>query len=274
MVMLIYDYKVHNQLSKLKDDILVSYRLRKVSYYVNNVLVCVFILFIVSSFSSLITKSEVAVWFGIFLFIYMAIGFWSLGAFPKKPQIVSLDVLEDKEYILYLRAFSEDEKTLKNKAMPYCGEFRGFTEDAFLCFFKNAVAVGQPGELFPPTASHRIYFKEEDWKKSVLKMIKESRLIILLVNSNMNCVWEISNIKNYKKKTVFIVDNIEEYNIAKSMMSENNILPTFTNIRTPFCFYFDENERINTIKFDNDKLSYTMVANTILQHFKMEAKDK
>ncbi len=193
------------------------------------------------------------------------IGFTCLGGFyRKRPQLTTYD-LQDKDYVLYLRAFSEDRKSFVERATPgYFGGFHDFIEEEFLKFFPSSVAVGQPGELLQSRGANRLYFSEADWKKSVQKMIVECKFLFILISSNPNCIWEIQNVKDHLKKVIFIVNDTSEYFRMNKLMSEDIEFPSLENLRIPFCFYLDRSAcKWTFIEFKNSLESYNSVAKHI-----------
>lgn len=56
------------------------------------------------------------------------------------------------------------------------------------------VAIGRPGESSPPPGAAREYCSQTEWQNSVLALMREARLICVLVDYTEGLSWEISQI--------------------------------------------------------------------------------
>ena len=103
-----------------------------------------------------------------------------------------------RPFVLYLRAFQADRgwhgwigeillaKGLRRIGLPVC--------------------IGRPGERLPPGGIHRLYFRDEDWRASVLSMASSAACIVLLMGEGRGLTWEISHIlDNCLTKTILLV---------------------------------------------------------------------
>lgn len=265
IVLLCFDIRFSIKLDKCKDNINKANKIREYARKFNNISGVIAVATLVSCFVVPTMNTTFICFFGGFLLIYFMIGFACLGGFYKKHSQMSVEDLQGTDYILYLRAFSEDRKSFVQRAKPvYFGRLSDFIEEEFLKFFPSSVAVGQPGELLQSRGARRLYFSESEWKRSVQLMIEECKFLFILISSNPNCIWEIKNVKENLNKVVFIVNDMSEYFRVRKTMSEEIDFPLWENLNAPFCFYIDkESTRWTFIKFKNSIEAYHSVADHI-----------
>ncbi len=122
--------------------------------------------------------------------------------FYTKKHLANLDY-----FIVYLRSFNDDRKEKKLK--------RRMTKA--LSDWFPVYAIGKPDEFMPPPGAKRIYV-DDDWQEIVQDMIKRSKIILQRINTSDNYLWEFEQCYkwNYFQKSVFWVDNIEEYHAFRS----------------------------------------------------------
>lgn len=76
--------------------------------------------------------------------------------------------------------------------------------------YAQVYSVGLPEELESPEGSKRIYLDNQTWQQDVLQLMKDAKLIIIRINSNDNCIWEIEQCCSlYTGKTVYYIEDIE-----------------------------------------------------------------
>lgn len=264
LFIMIIDIIITKRIEHFKDNIEVVNVYRKKATIINNTLGTIYVITLVSAFVLPSLNLKFIVFFGGFLVVYCILGFYILGTFYKVPSNIKLKDLNKGSYILYLRAFSEDVNSFKQRATPgYFGGFIGFIEEEFLKHFPTSIAVGQPGEIFSRGAK-RIYFKENEWKDSVKIMIDECEFLIIHISSNPNCIWEIINLQKRINKTIFIVSNKEEYLFARSKLIGVIDMPSFVELKPPFAFFFIAQTRhYKFIKFENNVESYLYLSTQI-----------
>ena len=265
LFMMIIDIIITKRIEHLKDNIEVAEVYRKKAAIINNTLVTLYVITLVSAFVLPSLNLKFIVFFGGFLVIYCILGSYILGAFYKVPSNIRLKDLNKGSYVLYLRAFSEDVKSFKQRATPgYFGGFIGFIEEEFLKHFPTSIAVGQPGEIMSSRGAKRIYFKENEWKDSVKIMIDECEFLIIHISSNPNCIWELINLQKRINKTVFIVSDKEEYLFARSKLIGVIDMPSFDELKPPFAFFFiAQTKNYKFIKFENNVESYLYLSTQI-----------
>ena len=131
---------------------------------------------------------------------YFHILSWIVG---RKPFYTKNHLQYLEYFIVYLRSFNDDRKNNKLK--------RKMTKA--LADWFPVYAIGKPDEFMPPPGAKRIYV-DEDWQEIVQEMVHRSKLILHRINTSENYLWEFEQcFKNdYLQKSVFWVDNIDEYN--------------------------------------------------------------
>lgn len=79
--------------------------------------------------------------------------------------------------------------------------------------------VGLPEELESPEGVKRIYLDNMSWKEDVLRLMDDAEYIIVRVNSNDNCIWEIERCsESHSEKTIYYIDSLHELNQVKDKM--------------------------------------------------------
>lgn len=147
---------------------------------------------------------------------------------------------EHKEYVLYLRSFDTDiydgavQKILPKKIDDSIVS-ESFSECELIEPIKTILnlsvcAVGMSKELQQPKDSaDRVYTSDENWQEDVLNLIKEAKIVYVTVSSRESCLWEIRQLGEYVDKTVFIIDDTEEYQKARALVGNDEILPDISN---------------------------------------------
>lgn len=152
----------------------------------------------------------------------LPINFTTMGVFIKKK----------RNYILYLRGFiTDDYSPVMNETAKQVSETRPWKvnlednkekidpnslplneRDLSKAWKKYAqvYSVGLPEELESPEGSKRIYLDNQTWQQDVLHLMNDAQLIIIRINSNDNCIWEIQQCRSlYSDKTVYYIENVE-----------------------------------------------------------------
>lgn len=76
--------------------------------------------------------------------------------------------------------------------------------------YAQVYSVGLPEELESPEGSKRIYLDNQTWQQDVLHLMNDAQLILIRINSNDNCIWEIQQCRSfYSSKTIYYVEDIE-----------------------------------------------------------------
>jgi len=105
--------------------------------------------------------------------------------------------------ILYLRSFATDTGADDWEASSmFLGWFLGWPPETYERSLAKAVsrvgpvvAVGQPGERLPPHGAARLYVRaDEDWKRVVADLVRESDLVIMRIGQTRGFWWEFEHL--------------------------------------------------------------------------------
>lgn len=166
----------------------------------------------------------------IFSFMSLPMNFTTMREFMKKK----------RTYILYLRGFITDDYTPsmeetanhvsetrpwnvnidvnKGKANPNSLPLNERELSKAWKKYAQVYSVGLPEELESPEGSKRIYLDNQTWHQDVLQLMKDAHLIIIRINSNDNCIWEIQQCRSfYSSKTIYYIEDI---NILKEILEK------------------------------------------------------
>jgi hypothetical protein len=69
------------------------------------------------------------------------------------------------------------------------------------------VALGSPGEEFPPYGAARGYFEHGSWQQAVKDLVRDSAEIVLCLDDSEGGLWEINHIADVgaQRKTLFLL---------------------------------------------------------------------
>lgn len=183
----------------------------------------------------------------------------------RKPLFRSLEDVLGIDFVLYLRAFEEDDKSLEQqfRRSPNLHlNFNDFYEFDFISLIDNCIAVGKPGQQIPPEGADRIFFNNDEWQESVQLLIKRAIKIIVLVSDKPSCIWEILNLADYLDKTFFIIRDINIYNKVCEVLYPRLELPQDDDEEVPFMFFKKNGEYIR-YNFSNTLFDYGAVVAVI-----------
>ena len=131
------------------------------------------------------------------------------------------------ELCLYLRPFKMD---TKNRNMAHGFLWIPEPVEKMLCGkLEKGVApvfcIGDPNSAVPTTLSASgIYATDREWKSAVGRLASKSRLIVLCIMDTEGCIWELQHcINKYLDKTLFLVNNVQNFKILNKFLSESNI---------------------------------------------------
>lgn len=124
--------------------------------------------------------------------------------------------------VLFLRAFEDDQVSLKSAAMPAYSrvadpgiEYANLEEvlEAALNI-GPVVAIGHPEDVVPPIGAVRRYVEGDAWQNVVVSLMDQAALIVVGVSDSEGVVWEIEQLCNrgYLGKSVFIIPPRHRWN--------------------------------------------------------------
>ena len=154
---------------------------------------------------------------------------------------MTIDKLKDKNFALYLRGFSSDsyDASMIDKLDDIRKRLklirRGkkdvmklpFSEHDFAKAVKQFMpiySVGMTKEIESPEGSKRIYLNDENWQEGVELLIRKAKIVFILVNPSISCIWEILKCQELAiEKTIFFVDNTDNIKVLKDKMEYSTI---------------------------------------------------
>lgn len=128
-------------------------------------------------------------------------------------------------FSLFLRGFVRDDYSSAHDTQIYGYSFSENTLANAFSRLTPLFAVGMTKELVAPNGAKRIYLSDDTWQDDVYYLMRRAKIIYILINGSDNCIWEIEQSLKMPEKTCFIVDDIEQYEIAKRKIGCNNNLP-------------------------------------------------
>lgn len=98
--------------------------------------------------------------------------------------------------VVYLRSFSADALGTKAVGLSY----RYSTEEEQLAMVLRGigpfVAIGDPSESLPDLGAARIYARGEEWKRKVLDLIRQARLVVVRAGVTEGFWWELEAVRD------------------------------------------------------------------------------
>lgn len=207
-----------------------------------------------------------------FFAVLLSIGFWgdkggfgNISIFTKQ-----MFLKKHAKYLLYLRGFGDD---IPNNDIGLNLEGKKndeemFNENEFFEKIEQNICictVGRPQELDAPHGAKRIYLDDATWKNDVLELIEKATYIIVKVNDRDSCVWEILQVKEYLKKTVFIVDDKKIYQNVINKLALYNFLPH--NLAHEYCYFYMSPESEEWIITQSESRQFSQLSNEIHKIF-------
>lgn len=187
-------------------------------------------------------NTEFAFYVGLGVFIYC---FVMMLLSPKYHEAVDgISVYTKDEYLndhpyfaLYLRAFYNDmyveetsgallftpESQAINKTYPH------FSEQHFVSILERRIsvcAVGMTREVEHPVGATRVYLNDDTWQKDVSDLMAHANEIYILIDNRESCIWEIEHSKEYRDKTLYIIDDVSKYMEVREHLSTSFRFPT------------------------------------------------
>lgn len=189
-------------------------------------------------------------------FLFSAVGIQALGTIiivnmqnkrrRYDSSVISTFTLKDvdlsEEFLLYLRGFKQDDYKTGGIQIMSFNEEKLFSE---ALKHMKSYAIGMTKELYAPTGATRVYFDDEEWKAGVKALIANAKTIIINVHNSDNCIFEITECKQYMSKTILIAIDEKEYLIVKDKCTTKDInLPNIHFTNKEMCCIYKESHFI------------------------------
>lgn len=111
---------------------------------------------------------------------------------------------ETRAPILYLRSFYLEsfEQGREENLKYYEKEHDDEVLAVALKDIGPLIAVGKPGDTFPPLGSLRLYFKDQEWKEQVKNLMEISQLIVIQPGYTTGTEWEMLELKSFPPEKI------------------------------------------------------------------------
>ena len=215
---------------------------------------------------------------GLLLYVYsslsLPLNFTTMSSFLRKK----------RTFILYLRGFVTDNYTPKmeytakkvsetrpwstknwnneNKIDP--SNLPLIERDLAKAWKKQATvySVGLPEELESPEGSKRIYLDNQTWQADVIQLMSDAKYILIRVNPNDNCIWEIQQCcLFYSCKTIYYIESIELLEeVQKKMGTSTPLCLMSPRIDKNHMYAYQKNGEIIAQSYDNSLEGFTKSA--------------
>lgn len=143
-------------------------------------------------------------------------------------------------FYLYLRGFNSDIPFEEDRlAANQLFKESVFVEAVEYALNISCCALGMSKEIDGPIGASRVYVDDDEWKEKVAELMDKAEKIFILVNNRSSCIWEIERSFAMLDKTVFIVDDYNQYKSVKDYFKEKINLPeSLDDGNTPFFFEY------------------------------------
>lgn len=138
-------------------------------------------------------------------FVFIALGAITRRIVERKASIALVDLQSNDKRapILFLRAFVDDQVPLAAPRTPLymkliqLGQMRANLDRVLLdegTPYGPVVALGKPGDTFPPYGAARGYFSLEHWQGAVADLAREAAAVVICVDDTEGIWWEIEHL--------------------------------------------------------------------------------
>ena len=182
----------------------------------------------------------------------------------KVSTISKSDVLRSGgDYIIYLRGFENDnydsvEKLRNQKSFSVFSEYHFIKE---VSNYLPVYAVGMTKEIECPRGAERLYLSDSTWKEDVRELMEKAKLIVILVDDKVNCLWEIEQARSMLTKTIFVVDDVSKHNKALDYLKNVITLPKIDNSQS---YYYLDNDNWIIKGYTNSIDSYKTITKDVI----------
>ncbi len=148
---------------------------------------------------------------------------------PNSEELLKID---NRPFVILLRSFCSDNTTVEApfQIAPFqlksIREVRISYEEIITRQLKSigpVIAIGQPGESFPPHGAARKYMNNSEWQESLTDLIEKSGLVALIAGTTDGVLWELKQICNLGKSEKFMLI-IPPPSVESESGSKNNFI--------------------------------------------------
>jgi signal peptidase II len=190
----------------------------------------------------------------ILLFISLHIIFYG-----KRLMVISgqnmLTENEKSPLVLYLRPFNLDNHYTRNihtlfVSLPFVTKEMKIVK--VLRSKGSVIAIGKPGEKYASLGASRLYVAHHLWQEKVMKLIEESKLILLALGYSKSLIWELDTIsKHTVPEKFYLYFPLSEYDSSDREKYWSFFLESYVKYSTnPFIQFPQSIGNIAFFKFD------------------------
>ena len=110
----------------------------------------------------------------------------------RRSKIVELHDLQEREFVLYLRSFTDD---VAGSRLSWGGGLS--MEEQFVRTLNQigpVVTIGSPGEAQPHAGAYRLYLDNTSWQQSVEQLLEKAKLVVIRTGLSGGLHWEIERV--------------------------------------------------------------------------------
>lgn len=139
--------------------------------------------------------------FGIAMWLFLTAYLYRRARRNALLPATELSKKNPRTIVLYLRSFLDDKIKMRARA----ANGRSWLERAVKVTFEEVitdhlwrygpvVAIGKPGDKFPPLGASRDYVPDESWQQKVEKLMTQASIVVLVVGRTEGLAWELGKL--------------------------------------------------------------------------------
>ena len=158
----------------------------------------------------------------VFTMFFMFFLSGSLYRRARRHALLPAQELRKKEHrpiVLFLRSFVDDQLKIRARAANGRSWLERFVKVTFeevlvdhLWRYGPVVALGKPGDKFPPLGAARDYLPEESWQQKIEQLMTEADIIVVVLGRTEGLAWEITKLTELGllSNLIFVLPPISE----------------------------------------------------------------
>jgi len=150
--------------------------------------------------------------------------------------VLPLDTVPAGDFVLYLRAFTDDIKFTEVKisnrgtaSSPVIAPVPRTEEEQIRDAVQPSgplIAVGRPGEPLPELGAQRGYLRHDSWQDTVLAMMRAARLVLLSAGLSQGLYWELTQaIANVPPERLVLIIPMDHQEYAQFRQQLSHCFP-------------------------------------------------
>jgi len=174
----------------------------------------VFMLLVVYNIMRTTTGNHAYILIWLSLVLYILAFIYRLGKKLSRPTFEQYLRNDTRKIILWLRSFKDDNLKIRNPKASFSffsldSHFKSiwgatYEEEIAYILFKLGPIISIDTKEKKTLGATKEIVNEINWKEVVIERAKESRLILILLNSSKSLLWEINELPKYTSKDKFI----------------------------------------------------------------------